>query len=545
MSVEQFISKRDYTGAITLLEFQRQVKRANGSKTLALLAYCYFHNCEYQKALDVYEALLDDPDADPCHYLHMAACHFYMGEYAEARDTALKGPETRLQNRILLQAAHKLGDTTGLQKYHQKLSEESTEDQMCLASLQFMKTNYQKATEIYRKIVLENKKDDYTALQVYVALCYYKLDYYDHSLELLEPYLKVDPTSMTAANLKACNQCKLFDGKTGEQELKTVIERLGSATDNVMIRHNLVVFRNGENALKVLPPLIDVIPEARLNMVIFHLRNDDLKEAYELMKDVEPATPQEYILKGVVSAAIGQAEGDADKVNSAQQFFQLVGMSESEMDTIPGRQSMASYFYLQEKFEDVLIYLKSVKAYSYNDPIFNFNYGIAQAACEQYREAEESLILVTDEEMRKEYVYLSWLARCFIMNGKPHNAWDLYIKMDANGDSFQMLILIANDCYKVGHFYYAAKAFDTLERLDPSPEYMEGKRGACCGVFQQVVAGKAPKEHLLDAIILLGTNASSPQSEYMIRVMKKWAGENDISDSVDDEKFQDSQDSQD
>ncbi len=31
--------------------------------------------------------------------------------------------------------------------------------------------------------------------------------------------------------------------------------------DNDLVRHNLVVFRNGENALQVLPPLLDVIPE--------------------------------------------------------------------------------------------------------------------------------------------------------------------------------------------------------------------------------------------------------------------------------------------
>jgi hypothetical protein len=51
------------------------------------------------------------------------------------------------------------------------------------------------------------------------------------------------------------------------------------------------------------------------------------------------------------------------------------------------------------------------------DPIFNYNFGIAQAACEQFKEAEEALLLVTDERIRGEYCYLSWLARCFIMNG--------------------------------------------------------------------------------------------------------------------------------
>lgn len=37
------------------------------------------------------------------------------------------------------------------------------------------------------------------------------------------------------------------------------------------------------------------------------------------------------------------------------------------------------------------------------------------------------------------------------------------------------------------------KAFDVLERLDPAPEYLEGKKGAACGAFQMIVAGKEPK----------------------------------------------------
>jgi intraflagellar transport protein 56 len=52
-----------------------------------------------------------------------------------------------------------------------------------------------------------------------------------------------------------------------------------------------------------LPPLLDVIPEARLNLVIYHLRHQEVNEAYELVKDLEPTTPQEYILKGVVNAS--------------------------------------------------------------------------------------------------------------------------------------------------------------------------------------------------------------------------------------------------
>jgi hypothetical protein len=39
----------------------------------------------------------------------------------------------------------------------------------------------------------------------------------------------------------------------------------------------------------------------------------------------------------------------------------------------------------------------------------------------------------------------------------------------------------------------APQAFDVLERMDPEPEYLEGKKGAACGAFQMVVAGKEPK----------------------------------------------------
>ena len=45
----------------------------------------------------------------------------------------------------------------------------------------------------------------------------------------------------------------------------------------------------------------------------------------------------------------------------------------------------------------------------------------------------------------------------------------------------------------MGEFYISAKAFDVLERLDPNPEYWEGKRGACVGLFQMIIAQKESK----------------------------------------------------
>ena len=96
-----------------------------------------------------------------------------------------------------------------------------------------------------------------------------------------------------------------------------------------------------------------------------------------------------------------------------------------------------------------------------------------------------------------------------------------------SNESFNLLQLIANDCYRMGQFLYAAKAFDVLERLDPDPEFWEGKRGACVGVFQQVVAGKAAKEDLRDVLAMV-RNTSNPQVEYMVRVISKWAASSGI-----------------
>jgi len=530
--LEDFLRRRDYTGAVCLLEFERATGAAS-SKTLPWLAYAAFHLGDYKKALDIYVDLAPN---DPIYYLYASCCQFYLGEYSAAEEFALKGvdkesgvsPDPRLQNRLLFHISHKQNDETKLMKYHAAITD-STEDQLSLASIHYLRNHFQEATDIYKRLLIEYR--EYLALQVYVAMCYYKLDYYDVSLEILAPYLAQFPDSAIAINLKACNHYKLYDGKAAEQELKGMLETLHSSPtnfDNELVRHNLVVFRNGENALQVLPPLLASVPEARLNFVIYHLRAGEVMEAFNLIKELEPTTPQEYILKGVVHASVGQLQDNAEQLKLAQQFFQLVGASASECDTIPGRQCMASCFFLLKQFEDVLTYLNSVKAYAYQDPIFNYNHGLALGACGQYKEAEEALLLVSDESYRQEYIYLSWLARCFIMNGKARDAWELYLKMESNTDSFAMLVLIANDCYKVGSFYYSAKAFDVLERLDPSTEYWEGKRGACCGVFQQVIARREKKENLRDVIMMLRNNVNSPQSEYILRIMSKWATDNGI-----------------
>nr|XP_016813724.2 intraflagellar transport protein 56 isoform X2 [Pan troglodytes] len=473
--LEELLSKRDFTGAITLLEFKRHVGEEEEDTNL-WIGYCAFQLGDYKRALEEYENATKEENCNSEVWVNLACTYFFLGMYKQAEAAGFKASKSRLQNRLLFHLAHKFNDEKKLMSFHQNL-QDVTEDQLSLASIHYMRSHYQEAIDIYKRILLDNR--EYLALNVYVALCYYKLDYYDVSQEVLAVYLQQIPDSTIALNLKACNHFRLYNGRAAEAELKSLMDNASSSFEfaKELIRHNLVVFRGGEGALQVLPPLVDVIPEARLNLVIYYLRQDDVQEAYNLIKDLEPTTPQEYILKGVVNAALGQEMG-------------------------------SSYFY--------------------NDDIFNFNYAQAKAATGNTSEGEEAFLLIQSEKMKNDYIYLSWLARCYIMNKKPRLAWELYLKMETSGESFSLLQLIANDCYKMGQFYYSAKAFDVLERLDPNPEYWEGKRGACVGIFQMIVAGREPKETLREVLHLLRSTGNT-QVEYMIRIMKKWAKENRVS----------------
>ncbi len=59
-----------------------------------------------------------------------------------------------------------------------------------------------------------------------------------------------------------------------QAELKVLMDMASTSLTFAkdLLRHNLVIFRGGEGALQVLPQLLGVIPEARLNLAIYHLK---------------------------------------------------------------------------------------------------------------------------------------------------------------------------------------------------------------------------------------------------------------------------------
>lgn len=125
---------------------------------LPWLGYCAFHLGDYKKAMEVYqECLKTTPfSTDARHHLHLGCCYFYLGMYKEAEAEALKGPQCSLQTRLLFHLAHKFNDENKLMMYHQKLHD-TLEDQLSLASIHYLRSHFQEATEIYKKKLLEHR----------------------------------------------------------------------------------------------------------------------------------------------------------------------------------------------------------------------------------------------------------------------------------------------------------------------------------------------------------------------------------------------------
>lgn len=66
-------------------------------------------------------------------------------------------------------------------------------------------------------------------------------------------------------------------------------------------------------------------------------------------------------------------------------------------------------------------------------------------------------------------------------------------------------------------------------RLEPNPEYWEGKRGACVGTFYSIITGRTiatPPNGFIDICTLL-RESTNPQVEAVIRTIRNFS--NDMS----------------
>lgn len=254
--------------------------------------------------------------------------------------------------------------------------------------------------------------------------------------------------------------------------------------------------------------------------------SEDIESAIALCNDLEPQTTTEFLVKAVTFAFWGQMKESKDHLKTAEQFFKMVGESPYDTDTIPGRQSMACSLFLSGQYGDALVYLNSIQAYHHNDDVFSFNIAQAEMQCGMWKEAEDHFLAIAGPD-RDKPTFKYMLTKTFIMNHKPQMAWDMYTRSFDPKESFNILRIIAMDCYAVGEFYYAAKAFDGLEKIDPSPENWQGKRGAACGLFKMLVQGRASNEQMSEVLQLLD-RGNHPQADFVTSTVRKWAKQHDV-----------------
>ena len=548
-SLEDLVARRDFKGALAVTEFQRRsAKPSERRKWAAWAGYCAVRLGDFARAQAAYAEAAASEGAEPVDALCESVCLFYLGRYEEAEAAAQRGGEEPLKQRLLFHIAHRLGDEEKLMAAHQKLHGDSTYDQLSLAAIHYLRGHFQEATDIYKRLLVESRES--LALNVYVSMCYHKLDYYDVSNEILSAYLHRHPDSAAAVNVRACNQYRLFNGAAALQELRRLDGKDPSLLASDLLVHNQVVFRDGAGAPQKLPMLLDSVHEARLNLIIYHLKlgaraglvldpeeerpkaaRDHVMDAWALVEELQPLSPSEFTLKAVVLAALGQRPGGRERLQTARDYFEVVGSSPAECDTIPGRQCMASYYFLSGDFEDASVYLHSITSYMQDSPEFHWNYGLALARCGKWKEAEEHLERVDGAAYRGTYAYQSHMARCHIANGHPEGAWELYC---ANESAFEssLLDLIANDAYRAGHFYWAAKAFAVLERASPGdPVYREAKRGAAVGVFQKLIAGEATEQQLGEVLRMLQAQ-DEPQAQHIVTTINKWCLRSNVTPSI-------------
>lgn len=156
-TLEDFIIKRDYTGARAILEFTRDSEEEE--KLVGIdqwIAFCYFHLGDYQKALELYRHINDVESPTEEINLNMAVCMFYLGMYDEAQQLIEKIPNTALKLRLMLHLAHKFHNEEQVMQMHESLRDK-VEDQLSVASLHYLRAHYQEAIDIYKRLLLDNK----------------------------------------------------------------------------------------------------------------------------------------------------------------------------------------------------------------------------------------------------------------------------------------------------------------------------------------------------------------------------------------------------
>lgn len=507
----RFIESRDFSGAATFIDFI--FEELNQPKTTDFLlwkAYALFHLGNYAEAIDVYESLMKEEPDDTLN-LYIASCYYYTADYENAKKYAEKGPQCDLKIRLQFHIAHKMNDEQELFQAHSQLVG-TLENQLSLAAIHYLRTHYQDAIEIYQRLLIQHP--EFIALYVYIAMCQYKLDKFEESNVSVDQYLSVNSDSAVALNLKSCDYLRLFEPDVAESQLLQIQKFSSSSYDFVgsLIKHNLCIFHDGTDGFTQLTPLVSVLHEARYNLCILYMRENNPQEAFNLINDqFQPLDIPEHLLKATIYLAMGQLTGDTGQIEEANNTFSEIGEMDIIKDTAPGRQALATSKFLVGEYEEVLRIFKTIETLMSDVDEFNYNKAMALAALNRWAEAERYFLLVKNITYTREIFYNSWLCRCYIKNKKPEAAWNLYNEATSTEDAKTLLEIIANDCFISGDYYYSMRAYHCLYQYELEATYKEGMIASSIGVFRNILSRRDTPDKLQEVVTILSDEPDAQQ----------------------------------
>ena len=144
-SLDDFLEKRDYTGALALLEFKLRCQDGDTKDLLMWIGYCAFHLGNFRRSEEAYKELFDAYPVGAEIHLYQACCYFYQQMYEEAEKAALEAPVSELKTRLLFNIAHRTGNEEKLMTYHHDLKDRKA-DQLSLAAVHYLRSHHQEVS---------------------------------------------------------------------------------------------------------------------------------------------------------------------------------------------------------------------------------------------------------------------------------------------------------------------------------------------------------------------------------------------------------------
>lgn len=519
------VEQRNYSAAATYIEFLEEDLNMQVDNSFKLWkGYCLFHQGKYQEAIELYQKMLEADPNNLILHLYISSCLFYLKEFDEAKAEAEKGPQCDYKIRLLFHIAHQQNDEELLFQCHSKLVG-TLENQLSLAAIHYQRSNYQEGIDLYQKLLAEHP--DYIALNVYIAMCMFKLEKFQESNDSVDEYLGINSDSAVALNLKSCDYFKLFpDPAVAESQLLQV-KKFGSASFNFiddLIQHNLCVFLGGADGYQVFPKLIASVPEARNNLATLYVRDNNADEAFTLLENFKPSDVNDFILKGTVLLEYGQNKSDVNLIEEANQIFSIISEMEDIKDTVIQRCAMATTNFINADFYKVIKIMDSFRHVLGTCDEFIYNEGMANGVLENWKQAEECFAKLENSPYKQDPSYQQWYAKTLLKNKKYEQAWQLYLDATKTEVASAILQIIASETFSDGEYVYSMRAYDQLNKIEfNNPEFAQGVLASAAGAFKRCLQHKETNDIVLEIQSILG---SDPAFEKYYQIIQTYIEQN-------------------